>query len=57
MQDASSLPDKPQGMLSAAYRSETEMPEDPGYDDLILVPAGEMALRRMSAAGPETSPA
>jgi hypothetical protein len=44
-------------MLSAAYRSETEMPDGPRYGDLIIEPAGEMVLRRMSAAGSKTSPA
>jgi hypothetical protein len=34
----------------------TNMPDGPGYADL-LVPAGGMMLRRMSAAEPKTSPA
>jgi hypothetical protein len=33
------------------------MPDGPRSDDFILVPAGEMVLRRMSAAGSKTSPA
>jgi hypothetical protein len=35
----------------------TEMPDGPRYGDLLLVPAGGMALRRMSAAARETLPA
>ena len=50
------LPGKHQGMLATDSGVATDMPDGPGYADL-LVPVGGMMLRRMSAAGPKTSPA
>ena len=50
------LPRKPQGMLATDSGVATEMPDGPSYADL-LVPARGKMLRRMSAAGPKTSPA
>jgi hypothetical protein len=44
-------------MLSPASGGVTEMPDGPRDDDLMLVPADGMMLRRVSAAAPETSPA
>jgi hypothetical protein len=44
-------------MLSSDSGIVIEMPDGPRYADLILVLAGGAVRRRMSAAGPETSPA
>jgi hypothetical protein len=43
-------------MLSADSGAVTEMLDGPRYDDLMLVPAGGMVPRRISATTPETSP-
>jgi hypothetical protein len=43
-------------MLSADSGVVTEMPDGPRKDELMLVPAGGMVLRRMSAAAPEIVP-
>ena len=51
------LTGKSQGMLSANSGVVTEMPDGPHHDDLMLVPAGGMVPRRISADAPEISPA